>query len=139
MICLMPLLGHTQSTKKYTKHKHSKTHKTAAVKKAPLPDWAAAHNYDATAHVYFPDYYTFYDPNRGGYLYWSQGKYVFTPAMPPVMEKVDMSKTRVQILKGVSLDLQPELNYPYYMEQYPAAPNGNTLVPVPRQGNPAGD
>ena len=122
---------------KHTKHKH-KTNKTA---KAPVvPPWAAAHNYDATAHVYFPDYYTYYDPNRGGYVFWSNGKYTFTPALPPFLEKVDLSKSRIKILKGLSLDLQPEQNYPYYMQQFPADNTiNNGMVPVPIPGNPAGN
>ena len=102
-----------------------------------LPAWAPAHGYDATAHVYFPDYYTFYDPKRGGYVYWENGKWTFSPATPPFLEKADLGKSRVKILKGISLDLFPELNYPYYMKMYPPDPNGNTLVPVPVPGNPA--
>jgi len=138
MISLLPFFSQAQdSASQSAKHKHKKTHKTA--KAAVVPPWAAAHNYDATAHVYFPDYYTFYDPNRGGYVYWSNGKYTFTPALPPFLEKVDMSKSRIQILKGLSLDLQPELNYPYYMQQYPADNSNNTMVPVPIPGNPAGN
>ena len=86
---------------KPTTHKKRK-HKTTHIAKKTLPGWAIAHNYDATAHVYFPDYYTFYDPTRGGYLYWEKGKYVFTPALPPFLEKVDMNKSRVQILKNLS-------------------------------------
>lgn len=105
--------------------------------KSGLPAWAAAHSYDASAHAYFPDYYTYYDPKRKGYVYWDKGKYVFTPALPPFMEKVDMSRTRVKILKGLSLDLHPELNYPYYMQLYPPDPNNHILVPVPTQDNPA--
>jgi len=104
---------------------------------ADLPPWAAAVHYDATAHVYFPDYFTFYDPKRKGYAYWDNGKYVFTPGVPLFLEKVDMSKTRIQILKGLSLDKYPELDYPYYMTMYPAD-HENNLVPVPIPGNPAG-
>jgi hypothetical protein len=137
MISLLPFFCLGQDSVKSAKHKHKKTHKTA--KAAALPPWAAAHNYDATAHVYFPDYYTFYDPNRGRYVFWGNGKYEFTPAVPPFLEKVDLSKSRIQILKGISLDLQPELNYPYYMEQYPADNNNNSMVPVPIPGNPAGN
>jgi len=137
MISLFPFFSMAQDGgAKNTKHKHKKSHKTT---KAALPPWAPAHNYDATAHVYFPDYYTFYDPNRGGYVYWNNGKYTFSPAVPPFLEKVDMSKSRIKILKGLSLDLRPELNYPYYMEQYPADNNNNTMVPVPVLGNPAGN
>ena len=138
LIFLMPFATFAQdAAPKNTKHKH-KTNKTT---KAPVvPPWAAAHNYDATAHVYFPDYYTYYDPNRGGYVFWSNGKYTFTPALPPFLEKVDLGKSRIKILKGLSLDLQPEQNYPYYMQQYPADGTiNNGMVPVPIPGNPAGN
>ncbi len=101
-----------------------------------LPNWAGMHNYDAKAHAYFPDYYTYYDPKRGGYIFWKDGKYTFTPSMPPFLEKVDMSKTRIKILKGLSLDMQPEQNYPHYMKMYPAQENRNNLVPVPVPGTP---
>ncbi len=77
-----------------------------------------------------PDYYTYYDPARGGYVYWDKGNWIFTPSVPPYMEKVDLSKERIQILKGLSLDLHPEQNYPYYMEMYPAE-HINNMVPVP--------
>ena len=140
LFCMMPVFCFAQETTT-THHKHHKHKKTqeAAKPKVQVPPWAAAHKYDATAHVYFPDYYTYYDPARGGYVFWNDGKYTFTPALPPFLEKVDLSKSRVQILKGLSLDLHPELNYPYYMKQYPADGNGNTMVPVPVPGNPAGN
>jgi len=132
LIFVMPFAGNAQdSPAKHVKHKH-KTHKAA--KSASLPAWAAAHNYDATAHVYFPDYYTFYDPKRGGYVYWDNGKYIFSPTMPIFLEKVDLGKSRIQILKGLSLDLYPELDYPHYMELYPAN-HENNMVPVPTLQN----
>lgn len=138
LISIMPFLVFAQdTTPKKSKHKH-KSNKTA--KATVLPPWAAAHKYDATAHVYFPDYYTYYDPNRGGYVFWNDGKYTFTPALPPFLEKVDLSKSRVQILKGLDLSLRPEENYPYYMKQYPADNSNNDgMVPVPIPGNPAGN
>jgi hypothetical protein len=102
-----------------------------------VPSWAEAQQYDATAHVYFPDYYTFYDAARGGYVYWENGKWSFSPSVPSFLEKVDMSKSRIKILKGLSLDLHPEQNYPYYIKMYPPDGNGNTNVPVPIPGNPA--
>ena len=138
LISIMPFLSSAQdATNKKSKHKHKST-KTA--KTTVVPPWAAAHNYDASAHVYFPDYYTYYDPSRGGYVFWSDGKYTFTPALPPFLEKVDLGKSRIQILKGLDLNLRPEENYPYYMKQYPADnTNNNGLVPVPIPGNPAGN
>ncbi len=104
------------------KHKQSTT--------IQVPSWAPAHNYDAKEHVYFPDYYTYYDPVRGGYVFWKNGQWSFSPSVPPYMEKVDLSKSRVEILKGLSLDLHPEQNYPNYMKLYPPVHNYND-VPVP--------
>ena len=122
----------------HSKSKHKKAQKTEQ-KQAELPSWAVAHKYDASAHVYFPDYYTYYDPARGGYVFWNKGAWTFTPAVPPFLEKVDLGKSRIQILKGLSLDLHPELNFPYYMKQYPPDPNNNMMVPSPIPGNPAGN
>jgi hypothetical protein len=104
---------------------------------AQTPAWAQAQHYDADAHVYFPDYYIFYDPQRGGYLYWDKDNYVFSKEVPPFLQKVDLAKSRIQVLKGLSLDLHPELSYPYYMRLYPAVPGAGNLVPVPIPGNPA--
>src|ERR1035437_10117818 len=103
LFIIFSFIGNAQSI---APHQSQNIHKTN--KEEALPSWAIAHNYDATAYVYFPDYYTFYDPSRKGYVYWDNGKYTFTPALPPFLEKVDMSKSRIQILKGLSLDLHPE-------------------------------
>ncbi|MES2704793.1 MAG: hypothetical protein V4649_19285 [Bacteroidota bacterium] len=104
-----------------------------------LPSWAKAQHYSADEHAYFPDYYTYYDAKRKGYVFWKDGKWSFTPALPPFLEKVDMSKTRLKLVKGFNLALRPELSYPRYMKMYPAT-HGNNLVPVPSSptlpGNP---
>lgn len=127
VMCLsvMPLFAHAQKAE-HKKARHGK-HKQA---KVVVPSWAAAHQYDAMSHAYFPDYYTYYDPARGGYVFWKNGQWTFTPTMPPFMAKVDMSKSRVQILKGLSLDLHPEQNYPQTMKLYPAE-HKYDMVPVP--------
>lgn len=133
LVFIVPSVAGAQ-TAIHKKHKHKVTHKTApAISGATLPGWASAHKYDATTHIYFPDYYVYYDPARGGYIFWDTGKWNFSPAVPPFLEKVDLSSSRVQILKGLSLDLHPELNYPYYMKLYPAE-HSNNLVPVPPPG-----
>jgi hypothetical protein len=136
LICIMPFIGRAQDNSQ-AKHKHKHKSKTAT-KATKVPEWAAAHNYDATAYVYFPDYYTFYDPARGGYVFWENGKWSFTPSVPAYLEKVDLGKSRIQILKGLSLDLHPQLDYPHYMKLYPAE-HPNNMVPVPIPGNPAGN
>ncbi len=133
-IVLLPLFGITSNVQAQDATPAGKS--ASAVQ---LPEWAGAQNYDAKAHVYFPDYYTFYDPARGGYLYWDKDNFTFSPNKPPFLEKVDLAKSRIQILKGLSLDLHPERNYPRYMKLYPANNQGNANVPVPIPGNPAGN
>ena len=135
LISVMPIVAVAQDASKQAKHKH----KTTTKKTTKIPEWAAAHNYDAASHVYFPDYYAFYDPNRGGYMYWEKGNWNFTPTVPPYMSNADLNKSRVQILKGLSLDMHPEEHYPYYMEMYPPDPNNNSMIPVPNMNNPAGN
>jgi hypothetical protein len=90
-------------------------------------------------HLYFPDYYAFYDPNRG-YVFWNEQKKEWNTSLQPpkFMSKVDMSKTRIQILEGLSLDLRPEQNYPNYMKLYPAHQN-DPKVPVPNARISGGD
>ena len=137
MILLIALMPGSVFAQDAPPRHHTHTHKST--KTTQLPDWAAAHNYDAKSHAYFPDYYTYYDPVCGGYLYWDNNNYTFSKTPPAFMQHVDLKKSRVQILKGLSLELYPELNYPYYMKMYPPDPNGNTNVPVPIPGNPAGN
>ena len=129
-MCILPYIVFAQdkAAARQLKHKDKKT--------TTVPLWAKAHNYDATSHAYFPDYHAFYDPNRGGYIFWEKGSWSFTPTIPPYMDKVDLSQSRVKILKGLSLDLHPELDHPHYMELYPPDPNNNTRVPVPIPGTP---
>lgn len=106
-----------------------------AQKHAPnkqMPAWYKAHGGTATAHVYFPDYFAFYDAGRQGFVYWAQNKWVFSPTVPLYLQKIDLSKSRIKILDGLSLDLHPEINYPNYMKLYPADPKSEPLnVPVP--------
>ncbi len=82
-------------------------------------------------YVYFPDYYAFYDPNRG-YVFWSvdSSGWQSSRELPSFMSKIDFRKTRIKILDGLSLDLYPERNYPNYMKLYPARQN-DPKVPVP--------
>jgi hypothetical protein len=99
---------------------------------AHMPNWYTAHGDTLVAHVYFPDYYTFYDANREGFVYWAQNKWTFSPTVPLYLKNVDLSRSRIKILKGLSLDLHPESNYPNYMKLYPADPNSKAInVPVP--------
>ena len=42
-----------------------KTEDSKTKQKGMPPSWAEAHGYLNNTHVYFPDYYVFYDPARG--------------------------------------------------------------------------
>ena len=113
-----------------------KQHKKAARAKTEtvteMPGWYVAHGDKAPANVYFPDYYTFYDASRQGFVYWGRDKWEFSPTVPLYLKNVDLSKSRIKLLKGLSLDLHPEENYPNYMKMYPAEPTGEPIqVPVP--------
>lgn len=100
-----------------------------AQQKAQTSNLPAA--FQSNKHLYFPDYYAFYDPQRG-YIFWNEEEKEWNSSqqIPKFMSEVDMSKTRIQILEGLSLDLRPEQNYPNYMKLYPATQN-NPKVPVP--------
>jgi hypothetical protein len=110
--------------------KQVKKTRVSQVKTTDVPPWAEAQHYTATAHAYFPDYYVYYDAKRRGYVYWESGAWRFTPAVPPFLEKVDLRKTRIRLVEGLSLDLYPQRSYPRMMKLYPADPQ-NILVPVP--------
>src|SRR5690606_970843 len=88
-------------------------------------------DYKGNSHIYYPDYHAFYDPNRG-YVYWNVSTNTWTTSkeVPTFMSNVDMRRTRVEILEGLSLDLYPERNYPNYMKLYPARTE-DPRVPVP--------
>ncbi|HTM66085.1 MAG TPA: hypothetical protein VL093_07185 [Flavipsychrobacter sp.] len=115
---LLPFQGSAQ------KNKPARTPKTTSAKTTTA--FQPGKNY-----AYFPDYYAFYDPARG-YVYWDMqsNKWQTSQEMPLFMSKVDMSKVRVKIIDGLTLDLYPERNYPYYMKLYPAQLD-DPKVPVP--------
>ena len=141
LMIMLPLAGEAQKKQP----EKAKTKKTDAATKrssakamdAPRPV-GAAKDYRGDRHLYYPDYYAFYDPNRG-YVYWNMAtnSWATSREVPPFMKNVDLPRTRVQILKGLSLDLYPERNYPNYMKLYPAQ-GDNADVPVPnhRSGAP---
>jgi hypothetical protein len=132
LLAFIPVLSNAQQQPSSHKHK-TKQH---VIKTTVEPTWAKEHNYDGTSHVYFPDYRSFYDPQRGGYVFWENDQWTFTPAAPPYMSSVDLGKERIQILKGLSLDLHPQLDYPRYMELYPAVHDYDGVpTPLPIAGN----
>src|ERR1700748_670342 len=131
LLIAMPFLGRGQNA---TPHHHKAKHHV--IKKQEEPAWGKAHNYNGSSYVYFPDFRSFYDPQRGGYVFWENGTWSFTPTVPPYMTNYDLGKERVQILKNLSLARHPELDYPRYMELYPVEHNYDKVpTPLPIAGN----
>jgi hypothetical protein len=94
------------------------------------PPWAPAHGYRAKQHAYFPDYHVFYDPYRGGYSYWQNNSWNFSPRVPAFLGGIDLGKARIQVLGDVPVTTRPEIYYNRYAELYPAR-SINISVPVP--------
>ncbi|MCD6064772.1 MAG: hypothetical protein K0R82_2683 [Flavipsychrobacter sp.] len=94
------------------------------------PPWAPAHGYRAKQHAYFPDYHVFYDPNRGGYSYWQNNSWNFSPSLPGFLGGIDLGKARIQLLGDVPLTTRPETYYNRYSQLYPAR-SVNITVPIP--------
>lgn len=123
-------------SKGHGKHSYSKGPKKSGtvytrtrVKGGP-PPWAPAHGYRAKQHVYFPDYYTFYDPRRSGYVYWNNNAWSFSPTLPSFLAQVDLGRARIQIMGDIPLTTRPETHYRDYYRLYPPQPVG-VVVPVP--------
>ncbi len=95
------------------------------------PPWAPAHGYRAKNHVYFPDYYTFYDPRRNGYVYWNNNAWIFSPSVPSFLATVDLGRARVQVLGDIPLTSLPEPNFNKYYRLYPPSGTVNIHIPHP--------
>lgn len=93
------------------------------------PPWAPAHGYRARHHVYFRDYHTFYDPYRGGYVYWQDNRWIFSPRLPVFMANVDLGRARIQVMTGIPLSRHPEVYYGQYARRYPGSIN--IRIPAP--------
>ncbi|RYD95226.1 MAG: hypothetical protein EOP54_16155 [Sphingobacteriales bacterium] len=96
------------------------------------PSWARAHRYNMSRHVYFPEYYTFYDANRGGYTYWGGNDWVFSTAVPSFLVNVNLGRARIQVMNDVPLGYAPQGYYGRYHKRFPVP---RPLVPpvfIPR-------
>ncbi|HRO42839.1 MAG TPA: hypothetical protein PL009_08395 [Flavipsychrobacter sp.] len=121
------------STSAQTKMKDAspKAKKTAQAQKSTKASSSKKKSFHSSKPVYFPDYYAFYDPARG-YVFWNETTHTWNESQQPpkFMMNIDMSKTRIQLIEGLHLDLRPEQNYPNYMKLYPAREN-DPKIPVP--------
>lgn len=95
------------------------------------PRWARAHRYRARQHVYFRDYCTFYDPHRGGYVYWSSNQWIFSRTVPAFLASVDLGRARIQLMTNVPVDRHPEYYYDEYVHDYPRSTNVSINFQLP--------
>lgn len=110
--------------RKHNEYRPAPRHRYESVHHAPRhyhrpPMWARAHRYDMNRHVYFPDYYTFYDANRGGYTYWQNDNWIFTPNLPSFLVNVDLGRARIQVMGDIPLNAAPQGYYNQYRRRYP--------------------
>jgi hypothetical protein len=110
--------------KKYNQNKYKNNkHSYAKIKKRHGPPaWAPAHGYRAKNHVYFRDYHTFYDPYRGGYVYRSNNKWIFSRSVPTFLVGVNLGGARINLLTDIPVNARPEQYYSRYVNQYPRDP-----------------
>ncbi|RQO30761.1 hypothetical protein DBR32_08515 [Taibaiella sp. KBW10] len=118
---------------KQDKRVYKQTRKTVVVRDAYRrgggpPAWAPAHGYRMKQHLYFPDYYAYYDPRRNGYVYWNNSAWIFSPVVPPYMSGVDLNRARVQVIGDLPLNKRPEANWRRYYRAYP--PSGRVQVNI---------
>ncbi len=82
-------------------------------------NWCRSHHYNFRQHVYFRDYCTFYDPQRRGYVYWSNNRWLFSPVVPAFLTNVNLATARIQLMANIPLDRHPEYYYDEYARAYP--------------------
>lgn len=105
---------------KYDKHRYSHNDRyDKKYKRNGPPHWAQAHKYHSKHHVYFRDYYTFYDPYRGGYVYRQSNGWHFSRSIPTFLINVDLGRARVQFIDDIPLNQHPERYYSRYSKRYP--------------------
>ena len=110
--------------------KSRKEKKTQTRNNTAMPSWGKAQHYKNDRYVYFPDYYTFYSPERG-YTYYQNGNWTSSANMPGYMNNADLNKARTHKLNDVPNSAYPEKDFSTYINQYPAQSNMNPSVPVP--------
>lgn len=114
---------------------YKQTRKTVVVRetyrRGGPPRWAPAHGYRMKQHVYFPDYYAYYDPRRNGYVYWNNNAWIFTSSIPPYMSGVDLNRARMQVISDIPLTTRPEANWRRYYNAYPPSGRVNININLP--------
>jgi hypothetical protein len=108
-----------------------KEHDNGKMKTKEKPKWAAAHHYNMRQDVYFPDYYTFYDPEQG-YYYYSEGKWTTSSNPPDFLQSADLNNARMEVIKE-EIRTDPQKEYIIYRKRYPARKVEITVPEPPMQ------
>jgi hypothetical protein len=123
MLACLPLLATAQITQSREVEKNGKK----KTKTATIPEWGPAHEYLGDKYVYFPDYYFYYQPDKG-YIYWENGGWTTSTDIPSYLSTIDLSRARIQIIED--LETSPQARYRTYTGNYPQR-KVEVTVPVP--------
>lgn len=106
-----------------------KEKKTQTRNNTPMPPWGKAQGYNNDRYIYFPDYYTFYSPERG-YTYYQNGNWTSSPNIPAYMAHADLDRARTHILTDVPNNTFPEKDFSSYKDRYPSQSATGATGPV---------
>lgn len=56
--------------------------------------------------------YSYYNGDKGGYVFYDNGRESFQPALPVIPENTKNYKQSVPLVRGLDLDLYPQRHYP---------------------------
>lgn len=95
---------------------HDKQHKEGKKGGGP-PPWAPANGYrEKTRHVYFSQYKTYYDIQRGVYIYLNGGTWQVSASIPNFLQSVNLA-TATQIQLDLSTDT-PQTFFEEHKKKY---------------------
>ncbi len=83
------------------------------------PIWAKGAKYKFKHHVYFPDYFTFFNPKNNNYIYWEENRWKASPNIPLSMLKAKFADYRIVEMKDVRLNDEPFRHFEEYYKSYP--------------------
>jgi len=87
-------------------------------KKGP-PPWAPAHGHRAKhRYHYYPYSQVYYNQNQGSYIYYSNGKWVISVALP--------DRIKINVNDYVTLEMDTDQPYQYHTEVIKRYPPGQT-------------
>ena len=77
------------------------------------PQWGPE-GYDYVDYYYLPDIDAYYDVNRHNYIYWGNGRWIFSPALPPQYRNYDLYHG----YKVIVTEPRPWMHHDRYIHDY---------------------